>query len=369
VVAQEDALRKKVESLRQSLRGLSTGELEFARLTREAESSRSLQSLLSDKLNGARIREQGEMKVVKVIDPPAFPQPAINSKRLTFLGAACALALAFGAAVPAGVEWLHRKVESEDDVELATGLPVLATIPRVRRGPPRFASRVEDTGGKRPSEDFVFTEAFRTLRVNIQLAEARPFRSLLVTSAFASEGKSTTVLNLGMSFAEIGRRVVIVDSDFQRPALHRALNFMPQAGLVDALNGKQPINDTLAPVTEGMWLVPRGERLQPKSRGVLAGPRMTELLQEVGEVTDLIICDSSPVLLIPDNLFLTNKVDAVILVVKAGSTACRDLARTKTLLEAAGAKILGVVINEMPSRSLQNYYYRYYTYVKREVRA
>jgi Mrp family chromosome partitioning ATPase len=87
------------------------------------------------------------------------------------------------------------------------------------------------------------------------------------------------------------------------------------------------------------------------------------------EHADLVLCDSSPVLLIPDNLFLAAAVDGVILVARAGSTTRRDLARARVLLEGAGARLLGVVINEMPAASLKAHYTRYYrTYVKKEGR-
>ena len=137
------------------------------------------------------------------------------------LAIAFAAALGVGAAVPAAVEWLHRKIENEDDVELATGLPVLALIPRIRGGRPMFMSGVPENG-QGPSDQLMFTEAFRALRVGIELStRGEPLKRLLVTSAFADEGKSTVVANLGFALNESGRRVVLADTDFLRPTLHR----------------------------------------------------------------------------------------------------------------------------------------------------
>src|SRR6267143_5415741 len=138
VSAQEDALRGQARTLRQSLTGLSGAERDYARLTRDTEASRNLHAMLSDKLTAARIREQGEMKVVKVIDPPSFPQPTVNAKRLRFFGGAFALAACLGVVLPATLDWFRRKVEMEDDVYVATGLPVLAIIPRLRSRRPAF---------------------------------------------------------------------------------------------------------------------------------------------------------------------------------------------------------------------------------------
>src|SRR2546426_8284275 len=100
--------------MRRNLQGLSRSELDYTRLTREAESSRTLYTMLADKLTAARIREQGEMKVVKVIDPPSFPTPLPNQKRLAFLALALALAVAAGAGIPGVLEWFHRRVETEE---------------------------------------------------------------------------------------------------------------------------------------------------------------------------------------------------------------------------------------------------------------
>lgn len=367
MLAQEEALQKQADALRQSLKGLSSGEAEYARLSRDVDSQRSLYTMLSEKLTGARIREQGEMKVVKVIDPASQAVPVANQKRMKALALAFAAALAIGAAVPAGVEWLHRKIENEDDVELATGLPVLALIPRIRGGHPLFMSGVPENGSG-PSDQLMFTEAFRALRVGIELStRGEPLKRLLVTSAFADEGKSTVVANLGFALNEAGRRVVLADTDFLRPTLHRTMKIKSSRGLVETLESESPLEPTLVPVTQGLWLAQRGESFQPRTRGMLAGSRLRELIGAMTDTADFVICDSSPVLLIPDNLLLASAVDGVILVARAGSTGFRDLARTKALLEGTGARVLGVVLNQVPVGPLRKSYLHYYdSYVKTE---
>ncbi len=366
--AREEALRRQAEGLRQSLKGLSGGEAEYARLTRDVESQRSLHAMLSDKLTAARIREQGEMKVVKVIDPASYPVPAPNQKRMLAFVATFGIALVVGIGAPAAAEWRNRTIENEDDVQAATGLPVLALIPRVRAGQAVFAGSVADTGPE-PGEQLMFTEAFRALRVGIELGmRGEPLRSLLVTSAFAEEGKSTVVVNLGFALNEVGRRVVLADTDFLRPTLHRVTKIKSSKGLVETLEAEQPSEPALMPVNnEGLWLAQRGESFQPRARGMLGGHRLRDLISDMRTRADFVICDSSPVLLVPDNLLLAGAVDGVILVARASSTGFRDLERSKALLEGAGARVLGVVLNQVPPTSLKNYYRRYYeSYVKKE---
>ena len=364
--AREQALRKQAEELRQSLKGLSGGEAEYARLSRDVESHRSLHALIADKLSAARIREQGEMKVVKVIDPASPPMPLPNSRRMLVLTAAAGVSLCIGAGVPAAVEWFHRTIENEDDVQAATGLPVLAVVPKVRAGQALFTGTVADNGAG-PSEQMMFTEAFRSLRVAIELGtRGEPLKSLLVTSAFADEGKSTVVVNLGFALSEVGRHVVLADTDFLRPTLHRAMKVKSSAGLVETLEATEPQEPALAPISDGLWLAQRGQALHPKSRGMLGGSRLRDLIGEMTTRADFVICDSSPVLLIPDNLLLAGAVDGVVLVARASSTSFRDLARSKALLEGAGARILGVVLNQVPAGSLKRYYHHYYSYLRKD---
>lgn len=367
LLAQEEALRKQVSGLRQNLGGLSRGEAEYTRLVRDVESQRSLQSLLADKLTALRIREQGDMKVVKIIDPPSYPIGVVSEKRMKFLLAAVMLAMVTGAAVPAAVEWLHRTVENEEDVE-ALNLPVLAVLPRMRPGPPRFMPADELARRSKLDDGLIFSEALRNLRVTIQLmVRSGPVRTLMITSPMAAEGKSTLVVNLGLAFAEAGVRVVLADTDFQRPTLHRVLKVRPGSGLVDALQRDRDVERALVPVNDTLWVAPRGEAMRPHTRGMLATNRLNELLGDMAGRADLVLCDSSPVLLIPDNLFLAAAVDGVILVARAGRTTCRELARAKELLDSIGARTLGVVINEMAIGKLRSHYKTYYsTYFKAE---
>jgi tyrosine-protein kinase Etk/Wzc len=366
LVAQEEAQQKQVESLRQNLSGLSKSEIEYSRLSRETESSRNLFNLLSDRLTGARIREQGEMKVVKVIDPAALAVPVVNQKRMRFGAVALVLAVALGAGVPGLVEWRMRPVEEEGDIETWAQLPVLAVVPAMGRQPPLMLTareRRELPNREQFGDHFLFTEAFRNLRVAVQLASrVEPIRTILVTSAFPGEGKSTVVVNLGIELADAGRRVVLADTDFLRPQLHETLKVGNANGMVDVLHGTRRIAETLVPIGSNghLKLATRGKAMREDTRGILATSRLGDVLGEMKNEADIVLCDSAPVLLVPDILFLATAVDAVILVVRAGRTGCRDLAQAKALLENAGARILGVVLNDMPSTQLKRYYRRYY---------
>ena len=361
LTAQENALREQMTAARRDLSCLSKDELEYRRLAAEVDTNRKLSTLLSDKLGAARIREQGEMNVVKVIDPPGFPSSAPNQRRMQFLGLALALALVIGLGAPATAEYFNRPIMGEADIKQLGGLAVLAAVPEVQSQKVVFSP---DDGQARHQEDYhLFVDAFRRLRVELQMAsEGAPLRRILVASALPFEGKSTVVFNLGLAFGEVGKRVIIADADFHRPTLHRIANASPRKGFTDLLAGTSRLADTITPITENVQLAPRGGALTAPARGGLGTDRLGKILGDMADEVDYVLMDTSPILLVPDNLYMAAAADGIVLVVAVGRTRARDLARARALLERSGTRIVGVVLNRTPVKQLNAYYKQYSGY-------
>ncbi len=364
LTAQENALREQATSLRKSLSGLSKDELEYRRLDSEVEATRKLSTVLTEKLGAARIREQGEMSVVKVIDPPGFPISAANQRRIQFLGLTLALSLVIGVGAPAAAEYFNRPIQSETDIR-QLGLPLLTTVPNVQSQRVIFASG-DGRGNAVPQEDYsLFVDAFRRLRVELQLiGEEMPLRRILVASSLPHEGKSTVVYNLGLAFGEVGKRVIIADADFYHPSLHVTANATVRKGFTDLLAGTTKLSDTITPITDQVHLAPRGGALTAPARAGLGTNRLSRILDDMADDADYVLMDSSPILLIPDNLYIAAAADGIVLVVGAGTTRPRDLLRTKATLERAGTPIVGVVLNRTPLKQLNTYYKQYGAYYR-----
>jgi capsular exopolysaccharide synthesis family protein len=361
LTAQESALREQAASFRKNLVGLSKDELEYRRLASEAETNRKLATLLQDKLGAARIREQGEMNAVKVIDPPGAPSPAPNERRLKFLGIALALSFVVGVAGPGVVEYFNRPIQTEHDARQITGLPVLSAVPLVQSRRVLFSHRVAKPGDVVGEDYVLFLDAIRRLRVEIQLlAEEMPLHRILVASALPGEGKSSVVYNLGLALAEVGKRVIIADADFHRPTLHRTAKTNNERGFTDLLAGTGDLSHSLTEISDGVRLAPRGSGLTLPARAGLGSSRLVEVLAGMSAEADYVLIDSSPALLIPENLYVAAAADGIILVADSGSTLPRDLLRAKEMLEHSGTPVIGVVLNRMPLKSM-NYYYRRYT--------
>ena len=358
--AQETALKEQIATARRDLSGLSKDELEYRRLASEVETNRKLSTLLSDKLGAARIREQGEMNVVKVIDPPGFPSTAPNQRRMQFVGLALALALVIGLGAPATAEYFNRPIMGEADVKHLTGLQVLTAVPEVLSQKVMLNSTEPQAQG----EDYhLFVDSFRRLRVELQLTgDEAPRRRILVASSLPFEGKSTVVFNLGLAFGEVGKRVIIADADFHRPTLHRIANAAPRKGFTDLLAGTSTLDDTITRITDNVQLAPRGGVLTAPAKVGLGTDRLARILDDMAGEADYVLLDSSPILLIPDNLYMAAAADAIVLVVAVGQTRPRDLLRAKAILERSGTPILGVVLNRTPVKHLNSYYKQYSAY-------
>ena len=184
-------------------------------------------------------------------------------------------------------------------------------------------------------------------------------RSIMVVSASAGEGKSSTAANLAVAAAKVGMVTVLVDADLRRATLHRRFGFPRVTGLCDVLLGDGTISDHALEVgIEDLLLLPAGT-IPPNPTELLASSRMDLVSQALQGHADLVIYDTPASLAVPDTLELGRYVDLAILVGRAGSTSRRQLAAAIERLEQVGTNVAGLVLNDVDSRS-EGYYYSYY---------
>ncbi len=369
---EEQPLRLQIAQLRKSLQKLSGRESEYSGLRRAVGSNQALLSFLTDKLFALRVREQSQGGVVKIIDPPNFPSApigAVSLRKLAFL-----LAFALGTAGGLGflIEYIHEPVESEHAIRRQVDLPFLGSALAVP--------------SRRPKSDgrplLVFNEArkasmpqefYRTIRTNLEAANLQaPVKAIMITSPFPQEGKSTTTINVAITLRELGRRVALVDADLRHPSLSKVFRSKARGGLTGLLREPENIANPALPVDvslEAMGARPDSDFIfiasgdLPEDPGaLLSSARARELVTWLKRGWDYVLFDSAPLLLVSDNLLFAKSMDGVILVAHSGQTKIRDLLKAKNLLEEAGVRILGVILNQVPPREVPYYYHRYQSY-------
>jgi capsular exopolysaccharide synthesis family protein len=279
--------------------------------------------------------------------------------------------LVLGVTLAFVMESMDTSLKSAEDVERVIAAPALAVIPRARsswlrlggdRGQPRHG--VESIVLRQPTSSLA--EAYRVLRTSILLSTApRPPQALLVTSSQPGEGKTCTSLNLAMGLAQRGVRVVLVDADMRRPGILRGLGLSENGvGLSSVLSGANSLDEALRPIEQvpNLWVLPSGPQ-PPNPADLLSSPSMEKLLQELRGRFEHLVLDSTPLLMVTDATLLSRLVDGVVLVVESGVTARRGLSRAQRILESAGVKILGTVLNKWDARA-EGYYAYYGSYYR-----
>jgi capsular exopolysaccharide synthesis family protein len=205
-------------------------------------------------------------------------------------------------------------------------------------------------------------EAYRILRTNLNFAALdKPFKTLLVTSSGPSEGKSTTLANLGVAMVQAGVSTLILDCDLRKPLQHKVFNLPNLKGFTNLLVNRDimiedVIQDTQIP---GLKVMSSGP-VPPNPSELLASKRTSQVIEELQNKFQLVLIDSPPVVAVADAAILASKVDGVIIVVRSHITRRNMAEEAKSLLDKASANIIGVVLNGVPMSGEDYYYYYYY---------
>ncbi len=327
---------------------LSQYQNNYASLLKSYEDLRVTEARSTDSLSVAELADLPRS--------PVRPQTLMNTLLAAVVGAMLAVGVAFL------VEYLDDTLKSPEDIKETLDLitmGIVARFPHDQKDPK--SSIVVASNPRSP-----ISEAFRTLRTNIQFASVdRKIRTILVTSANPGEGKSTVTANLAMVLAQAGQRVALMDGDLRRPTVHRWLGLSNNAGLTNAvisdaghLNGFLQATDT-----EFLKVLTSGP-LPPNPAELLGSERMRQILEDLKSTVDVVVIDAPPTLVVTDPAVLSKWVDAVLLVVESGATR-REAARLAAEnLQRVGANVIGVVLNKLTSRrsGYYNHYGQYYYY-------
>jgi len=298
---------------------------------------------------GAQLISQAEQPTV-----PVRPRP-VRSGILALFGG-----LIIGLLVVFAVDYFDDSVKTKDDLEhIHPGLIVAGLVPMnggwKPNDPPGVVSLTEPMS---PA-----AEAYRTLRTSIQFQSlSRSTRIIQVTSANASEGKTTTLANVAVAMSRANKRVIVVCCDLRRPRIHEFFGLDNAVGFTSVLLGQTSLSAALQrPHGVDRLMVLASGPLPPNPSELLGADRTQEVLTHLAAQCDIVLIDTPPVLPVTDALVLANSVDGTLLVVRAGSTTRQQAARAFEVLDQVGARLIGTVLNGVSSTGSYGYTYGYST--------
>lgn len=321
---------------------------------------------------------------ISVVDPvvmpaePSGPNVMLNTVIGGLLGFVLSVFLVFV------WEMLDVNVKDEEELKQKYKLPVIGNIPnyrnndavrgkvgkiipvkliRILRGKRRRKVSSNENNIIDDNTKFTINEAYRALRSNLRYTLRKDgCKIIMVNSPMPEEGKSTTCANLGITMAQTGARVLLIDCDLRKGKLHRFFNFRSMPGLSEVLSGLASETEVIRNTAyQNLQLIPMGSK-PPNPAELLGGVHMEQLIDKLAKSYDYIIIDTPPVNLVSDMAGLVKLVDGILLVVRQGITSHPDIAGAISKYELINAKILGFVLNGTVDRqglkSKSAYYYR-----------
>jgi capsular exopolysaccharide synthesis family protein len=292
---------------------------------------------------------------VKILDKAVTPTSPIKPNKMMNIAIAGVLGLMLSVGLVFLIEFLDKTIKTPEDIERYLNLSIIGAIPHNEKAEKRKVVTFEDP--KSP-----VAEAYRSLRTNLKFASLdKEIKSIVVTSTIAGEGKSLTTSNLATAIAQTGNKVLLVDTDFRKPSIHKIARKPNADGLADVLINKSDYRSSVKQSrTKNLDLMFSG-LIPPNPSELLGSKSMLEFIEKVKEEYDYVIFDTPPVALVTDAAILANEVDGVILVTSFGMVDYQIAKRAVELLKNANANILGSVLNKIPMGRGGYSYYKYYS--------
>ena len=370
----EDSLRKAFAQQRAETLQQNEGAITAKMYQQEIDTNRRMLDSLLQSQQGVAVSAAGLLKpTVRITKASPLPRSAVAPKRAQNILLAALIGLIGGIGLVLFLDYINNKIESVEDIDRYMKLPALGVIPvlseagkakRLLSGKANKELAPVNNNGSviltQVEANSSIAESYRQLRTALLLSSAgHAPRTLLITSSQPAEGKTTTSVNTAISLSQTGASVLIVDADLRRPRVHRVFGLKNNAGLSNYLAGDGDLASLIQVAIPNLYVLPVGP-LPPNPAELLGSAKMKNLVEVLSTNFDYLVIDSPPVSSFADSLILSALMEGVIIVVKGGTTAREMAQRTKAHLQSVGAKILGVVINQVKLQPHDYYYYSTY---------
>ena len=356
----EQTLQGQVGELRSAALNEQDRGVQYNVLKRVAETNRSLYDTLLERFNELNATAGATSNNISLVDRADVPrQPSSPNLPLNL-----ALAMLAGLVLAGGFVFVRElfddTIRSPDDVEAKLGLPLLGLIPRADD---------DEVEGAKNTDVSEIGEAYRSLVANLRFATPAGLpRSILITSAQAAEGKSTSAQAMAFNLARLGRKVLLIDADLRRPTLHRLLDVKPAHGLTEVLAGQVSLDEAVYPSELATLSYLTAVPIPPDPSLVLGSPRLADVIGEARNAYDIVVIDSPPMLGLSDTANLAAHADALVITIDASRSHRGAVKSALRRLEIVHANVLGAILTKFDPKaagSQYDYYASgYYSYGK-----
>jgi capsular exopolysaccharide synthesis family protein len=341
--AQETMLEQKLSDLRASALDVDSRSIRYNLLNRDVDTNRQLYDALMQRYKQVGMAGNLRPSNISIIDHAQVP----GGRYAPSLTHNLSLGLLLGAFLGIGsalfLEYLDDTLKTPEDIETQLGIGVLGIIPKLHKQSPHDA--LQDARS-------AFSESYRSVRTALQFSTSSGIpKSLLITSTGPSEGKTTTALTLAHTFAQLGKRVLLIDADLRNPTLGKTAGLRSEFGLSSLLTGAASLTQaTVKTSDERLDLILSGP-LPPSPTELLASSKLVSLLTVAVNTYDQVIIDAPPVLGIADAPILANACAGTLMVVKSGSTRIKPAQMAMKRLHAAHARVAGGLLTQYDARA------------------
>ncbi|MDD4871193.1 MAG: polysaccharide biosynthesis tyrosine autokinase [Kiritimatiellae bacterium] len=362
VKADYDASKAKLDSLESDLEAKKASEIkaegtnyrEFEKAEEEVDHARKIRNAMEVKYEEEKISLRIPRTMVEIVEPSKAPDKDdwVSPDFLLNIILSILVGLMAGIGLAYFIEYLDTSVKTIEDIERSMGVSVLGVIPQ------KVKAFVDEAA------DIAHSEAYRVLRTNIQFSKKlNDAKTICFTSGSVGEGKSLTLFNLAYVYAQLGSKVLIVDSDLHRPRQHKILDVSNSSGLANILVGELDLGNAIVETkVPNLHFLPSG-RMASGVHGLLDTRKLKDLMKELREYYDIIFFDAPPIIGVSDASLLVREVDATMLVIQHRKYPKSVSSRARDMIENVGGNLIGVVLNNINiSRDYSYYYHHYYSY-------
>ena len=349
----ENMLVAQLSTLRDRTLDVDNRSIQYNILRREVDTNRQLYDGLLQRYKEIGVAGGVGNNNISIVDRAIVPQGRYKPNLPLNLALGLMLGLMLGVLVAFVLEFLDDTLKGPEDIEQHLRMPVLGIIPHLKK------QSVADALGDPRS---AFAEAYRSVRTALQFSTDHGVpKVLLVTSASASEGKSTTATTLARNFAQLGKRVLLIEADLRNPSLHRLMGVRSETGLSSLLAGAASASQVIMDTDDERLKLVLAGPLPPNPAELLSGSRLLSMLTVAAEKYDQVIIDGPPVLGIADAPILSNVAGGTLMVVQAGGTRIKTAQAALKRLAAARAHVLGAILTHYDAK-VAGYGYDYSSY-------